>query len=189
VFVHDACSHICDFVPLEFSINTVEWLSLYNNNFKGSIPSNLSWLKMVYLDMGHNSLTGTIPSDWVDGSNTTTMIHLRTLYLDHNQLNGSLPDMWYNFGNGQIEQIVINDNLFTGTIPSSKSTAGNPNAAWDSFGNLTTLEIQNNAFTRFDKDLCRRSIYTGDGALAILHTDCGICDCNQLCPDSTQCSA
>ena len=139
---------------------------------------------MVYLDLGKNSFSGTIPSDWVDGD--STMINLKSLYLDHNHFNGSLPENWYTLGNGTIEQIVINDNWLTGEIPSVKG--GNPNEVSDIiFSNLTILEIQNNAFTRFDKNLCKQSVYSG-GWLTILNADCEICECSDLC-DTTQCAA
>jgi hypothetical protein len=166
-----------------FPMMITEWLSLFDNQFTGTLPSNLRWSNMVYLDLGKNSFSGTIPSDWVDSD--FGMINLKSLYLDHNHVNGSLPEKWYTLGNGTIEQIVINDNLLAGEIPSVKG--GNPNA--DFFPNLTILEIQNNAFTRFDKNICKQSIYSGNGWLTILHADCAICECSELCPDTTQCSA
>jgi hypothetical protein len=139
---------------------------------------------MIYLDLGKNLFSGTIPSDWVDGD--ATMINLKSLYLDYNHFNGSLPQQWYMLGNGTIEQLVMNDNWLTGEIPSEKG--GNPNVVSNVFTNLTVLEIQNNAFTRFDKDICKQSIYSGVGWLAILNADCDICQCSDLCPDTTQCA-
>ena len=131
---------------------------------------------MLYLDLGQNQLTGTIPNDWFDvntGSYTTNMMKLNTLYLDYNMLNGTVQDTLFTLGNSTIEQIVINDNLFTGGIPSTRDY---PNY------NLTTFKLQNNLFTRVDKEFCRQqSIYEGTGMLSIFSADCDICTCNYLC--------
>jgi hypothetical protein len=142
---------------------------------------------MVYLDLGKNAFSGTIPSDWVDGDATMTMIKLKSLYLDYNHFNGTLPQNWYMLGNGTIEQIIINDNSLTGEIPSIKG--GNPNAVSSVLSNLTVLEIQNNGFTRFDKNICKQSISSGVGWLSIFHADCQMCQCSDLCPSTTQCAA
>ena len=132
---------------------------------------------MIYLDLGQNQLTGTIPFDWVDvNNNATSMMKLNALYLDHNMLNGTLPAALFALGDSTIEQIVLNDNLFTGEIPSSRDY---PNY------NLTTFKIQNNMFTRMDKEFCRQqSIYEGVGMLSVLYADCDICICTDLCATS-----
>jgi hypothetical protein len=147
---------------------------LYNNELTGSIPSNLQWNKMNYLDLGHNQLTGTIPKDWVDTkSNITSLISLKSIYLDHNLLNGSLPDTWYMLGSNSIEQIIINNNLLTGVLPTNKDTMNY---------NLTTYAVQNNSFTRIDREFCKQSIYVNTGGmLAIFNADCDICVCDELC--------
>ena len=134
---------------------------------------------MTYLDLGRNQLIGTIPSDWINvNSNTTSMNKLNALYLDHNMMNGTLPETLLALGDSTIELIVINDNLFTGEIPVNRDY---PNY------NLTTFQIQNNGFTRMDKEFCKQqSIYEGDGILSILYTDCDICTCTDLC--TTYCS-
>jgi hypothetical protein len=123
---------------------------------------------MIYLDLGQNQFHGTIPNDWVD-----SLMNLNSLYLDHNMLNGTLPDTWYMLGNGTIEQIIINNNMLTGAIPTNKNILNY---------NITTFEVQNNLFTRIDRELCKQSIYeeTG-GMLAIFNADCDICTCNELC--------
>jgi hypothetical protein len=155
-------------------IASTEWLSLNKNQLTGSLPSDLGWTNMVYLDLGQNQLTGTIPYDWVDvTNNATSMMKLNSLYLDHNMLNGTLPDTLFALGDGTIEEIVINDNLFTGNIPSNRNYPGY---------NLTTFKIQNNLFTRIDKDFCKQhSVYEGVGMLSVFYADCGICTCNGLC--------
>ena len=128
--------------------------------------------------MGQNQLTGTIPDDWVDVTNNATrMMKQRSLYLDHNLLNGTLPGTLFALGDGTIERIVINDNLLTGDVPSNRDYPGN---------NLTTFKIENNMFTRIEKEFCKQhSIYEGVGMLSEFSADCDICTCNELC--STSC--
>jgi hypothetical protein len=129
---------------------------------------------MVFLNLGQNQLTGTIPYDWVDvNNNATRMMNLQSLYLNHNRLNGTLPNTLFTLGDSTIEEIVINDNLFSGEISFSRDYLNY---------NLTTLKLQNNDFTRMDKEFCRQySIYEGVGQLLVLYADCDICTCNELC--------
>lgn len=129
---------------------------------------------MVELDLGQNQLTGTIPYDWVDVTNNATrMMKLNSLYLNNNMLNGTLPDTFFTLGDSTIKEIVINDNLLTGEVSSNRNY---PNY------NLTTFKIQNNLFTRIDKEFCRQqSIFEGVGTLSVFFADCDICTCSDLC--------
>jgi hypothetical protein len=157
---------------------SIEWLSLYDNNLWGSIPSNLGWINMNYLDLGRNQLTGTIPYDWVDEqNNATSMMQLSSIYLDRNKLNGTLPYNWYMLGDGKIELMMMNDNVLSGNIPWSRQY---PNY------NLTTLSMENNLFSRIDREYCKQqSIYEGNGGtLGILSADCDVCSCDTLCATS-----
>lgn len=85
-------------------------LSLYDNEFIGTIPpeiSQLSKLESLYLDVNHFS--GTIPTE------LAKIKHLDDLRLRHNDLIGTVPSEL-----GLIEglQILYLDrNQFTGTVP------------------------------------------------------------------------
>lgn len=129
---------------------------------------NLNLRNLFYFDLGRNDMSGTIPDDWVEGNDN--MRSLRHLYLDFNRFNGSLPDEWPELGGGRVKQLILNDNKLTGQVPGK----------YESMQSLNAVEIQNNDFSRIQKDLCKHSVFIG-GELVALRADCDICDCQNFC--------
>jgi hypothetical protein len=148
-------------------LKPLEWLSLYNNSFVGSIPQTWNLTQLYYLDLGRNELTGKVP----DTTFTNGMPSLKSLYLDYNGLTGQLPRKFPDCGSGELQQIVVNDNLFTGEV-SGKFRSQNY---------LATVEIQNNMFQRLDRTLCKQIIFAGGGQITTFHADCDICQCDYFC--------
>jgi hypothetical protein len=145
-----------------------EIVSLYDNQFSGSIPRNWNLRNLFYLDLGRNRLTGQFPTDWTVGRSTTD--RLRLLYLDHNLLTGSLPSNLGTIGNGRLNVLTINDNALTGTMPLFNS----------SINFLNRLEIHRNNFTAMDQFMCAQIVYNG-GELVQMRADCVICPCSFYC--------
>lgn len=118
---------------------------------------------LVYLDLGHNLLEGTLPSDWWEMG---YLSQIRHLYLNNNRLTGTIPDAFISIGNDRVNQLILNDNYFTGTFP-GRFVLRNM---------LEAIEIQNNQFSAVHSDICRQSIF-GGGEVTALRTDCSICPC------------
>ncbi len=111
------------------SSGRVTRLEVNNNNLVGVIPTELSHLSQLeHLQLGFNSLTGSIP----DLSNMTNLSHL---YIYFNQLSGTIPSWLGNLPNLQVLALSRND--LTGEIP---SFLGN-------LQNLTELSFENNDLT------------------------------------------
>eukprot|EP00934_Nitzschia_sp_Nitz4_P005407 Nitzschia sp. Nitz4//scaffold314_size20990//12434//17650//NITZ4_008632-RA/size20990-augustus-gene-0.25-mRNA-1//-1//CDS//3329547473//5397//frame0 len=98
--------------------NRVEHIILPYNDLQGSLPSELSYLSsLVSLNLGYNSLTGTIPPFSVD-----SLMHI---YLQDNQLTGSIPSSLAALP--YLESLNLYENELEGKIPP--------------FGNATSLRI------------------------------------------------
>ena len=64
----------------------IEKVALNNNNFKGTIPTNIGYLDDIsYLSLKNNQLTGTIPTE------LGNCFRMSDLHLHNNQLTGSIP--------------------------------------------------------------------------------------------------
>lgn len=101
------------------------------------------------------------------------MARLQSVYLDFNRLSGSLPKDWIRLGSGNLQQIILNDNLLTGEVPGRSKTRQS----------LKAIQLQHNSFRKIGKELCGLSIFAG-GALAVLQADCGVCECDYFCNSS-----
>lgn len=147
-----------------------EYLSLYENFFTGTIPSNLGLRRLSYLDLGRNQLTGTFPDDWIDGRHA--LHRLKLLYLDHNQFTGPLPSQLGTLGRGRLQVLSLNDNLFSGQLPGFYN--------YTSFLNI--LEVQNNPLLHSmdQQGICRQVVFNG-GEMVMMRSDCDICLCNYYC--------
>ena len=88
----------------------VSYLSLTDNQLKGSIPSELGNLSNLQtLDLDDNNLSGPIPPELGNLSN------LRWLTLRDNQLSGSIPSELGNLSN--LRSLVLDGNELSGSIP------------------------------------------------------------------------
>lgn len=149
---------------------TKGYLILSGNNFLGTIPSNLRLRNLYYLDLGHNRLTGTVPSDWLDADGRRSLAALRHLYLDHNDLTGSLPSDFAALGNGRMNLLFLNDNRLTGTVPGGYT--------YRTFMHL--MGLHHNRFTAIDQDVCNLAVWVA-GEMTSLTADCSACDCEYFC--------
>lgn len=140
----------------------------------GQIPLGLNLRNLFYLDLGRNSFEGTIPIDWYEGSNN--MASLRHLHLDYNIFSGELNYNFPRLGSSRMDQIVLNDNQFSGEFP----------GGWDPLTALEVLRIHNNQFWSVSKDLCIMSVFVG-GEVTDLRTDCAACGCNDIWCRSPYC--
>ena len=149
------------------------YLILSNNDFSGSIPSDLRLRNLFYLDLGRNRLNGTVPADWLDADGRRSLAGLRHLYLDHNHLTGSLPADFAALGNGRMNMVHLNDNRLTGTVPGGYT--------YRTFMHL--MALHHNNFTTIEQDVCNLAVWVA-GEMASLTADCGACDCEYFCQNA-----
>ncbi|XP_048548582.1 LRR receptor-like serine/threonine-protein kinase EFR isoform X2 [Triticum urartu] len=108
-------------------------LDLSQNGFTGELPPLNRLHRLEYLDLGHNSLQGTIPDTLTNCSKlrildlsanllmgeiplgTGRLSNLRKIWLSSNNLTGAIPPSLKN--NSQLEDIVLTENKLMGTIP------------------------------------------------------------------------
>ncbi|XBH81636.1 hypothetical protein VPH35_107159 [Triticum aestivum] len=108
-------------------------LDLSKNGFTGELPPLNRLHRLEYLDLGNNSLQGTIPNTLTNCSKLWSLdlsanllmgeiplgigrlSNLRKVWLSSNNLTGKIPPSLKN--NSQLEGIVLTDNKLTGTIP------------------------------------------------------------------------
>ncbi|KAG0360170.1 hypothetical protein BG005_011315 [Podila minutissima] len=91
------------------SLKGLQYLLLYYNNLSGPIPSSLSTLPLLILDLSHNRLSGSLPSSGAGWTN------LGTLNLESNALTGSIPDWLTTLPN--LHSLAIGQNFFTTNDP------------------------------------------------------------------------
>lgn len=128
--------------------------------------------QLRYMDLGHNNIGGSIPSDW-----GMDFIRLDVLHLDHNKFTGSVPETITATGNHRVEVLSLDNNAFTGTLPGNHE--------------VTTLLVQftahNNNFNAMNEDTCDLSVFHS-GELVEFKIACDICQCNDFmcdfCTDS-----
>ncbi|XP_071918175.1 LRR receptor-like serine/threonine-protein kinase EFR [Coffea arabica] len=86
-------------------------LSLSWNNFNGSISAHIfgSYLSLISLDLSHNSLIGSLPSE------VGKLKGLNELDISYNKLHGEIPGTLGDCSS--LEELYMQGNFFQGTIP------------------------------------------------------------------------
>jgi hypothetical protein len=144
--VYLAFNMISGSIPESFFSSTLEVLTLWENNFSGSLLSRIGDLvQMTLMDLANNDLTGTIPSK-IEALNK-----IGGLYLDGNSFNGTIPSQ-----KTRLDELLLSDNKLSGTVPVELSSlpallvlklfANNLTGSLDMFCNKTAV------FTKIDAD-------------------------------------
>ncbi|XP_074269799.1 putative LRR receptor-like serine/threonine-protein kinase At1g07650 [Silene latifolia] len=116
-------------IPEEWATMKLEYLSVMINRLSGHIPQYLGNISSLrYLSIESNSFSGTVPAE------LGKLVGLRNLTLTDNNLSGQLPIQLKKLAN--LTELRISSNSFNGTIPNY----------FKSWKNLQKLEIQGSGF-------------------------------------------
>jgi hypothetical protein len=181
---------------------------LHQNRLTGPLPEELHWHKLVYLDLSNNQFNGTLPADWCQATNVTTIRRRRpeqsisgdTTTTDSNTTETTTTTIKMTTALPHIHYLFLNHNQFSGTLPGDlPHVLGNGRVELLHLGDnnfhgnvpgdysksrifMTSLEVQNNHFTSLDPYICTLSVLTPpDGELVNFRADCPICTCPSLC--------
>eukprot|EP01083_Nonionella_stella_P263938 895961_1 len=130
----DLSNAMCDSYLIECSgmsgnLNVIG-IDLNHNNLAGTLPSEIGdFSKLTSLILSNNAIHGPIPSEI---GNLHKIVHID---MTHNKLNGSVPDVFENLK--AIEVVNFANNYLTGNIPPSMM---------ENCGKLSKLHIANNLF-------------------------------------------
>ncbi|CAN6200683.1 unnamed protein product [Urochloa humidicola] len=111
--------------------NTVMGASLASKGLTGSITSSLGNLRLINLNLSHNSLHGSLPMELVL-SNTIIVLDV-----SFNRLAGTLQELQSSNPDLPLQVLNISSNFFTGQFPST----------WGVMKNIVALNASNNSFT------------------------------------------
>ncbi len=101
---------VCEWYGVNYFTENFIYLSLGSNNLTGTIPPEVgSLIEFTGLILSDNNLSGSIPSE------IGNMMNLRSLYLWGNQLTGSIPPELGNLIN--LSTLYLYNNQLTGAIP------------------------------------------------------------------------
>lgn len=104
------------------SLPSLQFLFLQNNNFSGTIPSNLS-SQLNVVDLSFNHFTGNIPQT------IANLTQLSGLNLQNNTLSGSIPDLSHT----KLKRLNLSYNNLNGSIPLSLQKFPNSSFIGNSF--------------------------------------------------------
>ncbi|WMV15750.1 hypothetical protein MTR67_009135 [Solanum verrucosum] len=123
-----SCNYLSGTIPPEWTSMKLEYMSLMLNQLSGPIPKYLgNMTSLVYMRLESNMFNGTVPKELGD------MVNLRVLILSFNNLTGQLPEELNKLTN--LKELRLRGNNFTGKLPS-----------FESFKTLQRLEIQASGF-------------------------------------------
>ncbi|WJZ87830.1 hypothetical protein VitviT2T_007181 [Vitis vinifera] len=101
------------------------------NRLSGLLPSTLgNSSQLYYLDTGYNNLEGNLPTSLRNCQN------MEILFLDHNKLSGSVPENVTCHFN-QLRSLYLQQNTFTGSLPTDVGQLKNLNQLLVSDNNLS----------------------------------------------------
>jgi Leucine-rich repeat (LRR) protein len=110
-------------IPPEFAqFHSLQELDLSQNLYVGTIPTELySMTNLKRLVLNENLLTGAISPDMAQWT------QMEYLYLNSNSLTSSIPDVFFLEGTtlGNLIELHLQDNQFTGNLPSSLANCTN----------------------------------------------------------------
>lgn len=110
------------------------------NQLIGTIPSQLFGAPLVTLDLSHNRLSGTLPSEIM------LSLSLEQLVLSHNELSGTLHSAFNNFLMPSMFRLSLDHNKLTGLIPTLILGAV-PNVSAFAGASHVYLNMNDNAFS------------------------------------------
>ncbi|XP_049384356.1 probable LRR receptor-like serine/threonine-protein kinase At1g07650 [Solanum stenotomum] len=115
-------------IPPEWASIKLEYMSVMVNRLSGPIPKYLgNMTTLLYMSLENNMFDGTIPKE------LGNMVNLQTLILSYNNLTGKLPEEVNKLI--KLTELRLSGNNFTGIFPS-----------FESLKNLTALEILASGF-------------------------------------------
>ena len=100
-------------IPENFTEITASVISLSGNNLTGEVPMPFGSVRLRYMDLSRNELTGPVEDLWSDYE------RLDYVNLSENMLSGEIPSSLLNVET--IEDLYLNDNNFSGCYPTEKS--------------------------------------------------------------------
>ncbi|XP_039132061.1 probable leucine-rich repeat receptor-like protein kinase At5g49770 [Dioscorea cayenensis subsp. rotundata] len=137
-------------------VNSLEALRLDRNGFSGPVPSSIANLTNLHeLNLANNKLTGLMPNltgmsslNYVDLSNNTfnrsetplwfsTLDTLTSLVVSYGRLSGPVPQKLFSLP--QIQQVILDNNEFTGTLGMGSNISSH----------LQTVNFENNNISLF----------------------------------------
>ncbi|CAN4082164.1 unnamed protein product [Withania somnifera] len=115
-------------IPPEWASIKLEFMSVMVNQLSGPIPKYLgNMTTLLYMSLENNMFNGTVPKE------LGNMVNLQSLTLSFNNLTGKLPEEVNKLT--KLTELRMSGNSFTGTLPS-----------FESMKNLQKLEIQASGF-------------------------------------------
>jgi hypothetical protein len=94
------------------SNETLESIVMVGNGLMGSLVPEFAFLSdLTLLDLSHNQLEGTLPTEW--GAPFSQLSHLS---LAHNAFQGSLPPAWF-YALSNLDTFNVQSNQLTGILP------------------------------------------------------------------------
>ncbi|KAK8487647.1 hypothetical protein V6N11_061630 [Hibiscus sabdariffa] len=116
-------------IPREWATMKLEFVSLSSNRLSGPVPSYLGNITtLTFLSLDDNLFSGTIPPE------LGKLVNMETLILNANYLTGELPPALANLV--RMKQFRISSNYFTGKLPN----------IFQSWKQLQILEMQASGF-------------------------------------------
>ncbi|XP_020235839.1 probable LRR receptor-like serine/threonine-protein kinase RFK1 isoform X2 [Cajanus cajan] len=106
-----ASNYLSGTIPKEWGSIKLTFISLFVNRLSGEIPMELSNITtLTYLNLEANRFSGVVPPE------LGSLFNLQTLILSSNKLSGKLPVTFARLQN--LTDLRISDNSFNGKIPS-----------------------------------------------------------------------
>ncbi|KAK3280712.1 hypothetical protein CYMTET_11466 [Cymbomonas tetramitiformis] len=98
-------------IPTELTrLSQIEEILLSDNHLRGSLPTELGrTTSLKHLSAMRNSFTGTLPEEYAD------LVELLRVQLDSNSLDGTLPEAYHRLA--RLTRLSLGQNRLAGTIP------------------------------------------------------------------------